>query len=146
VLVLQIRDNVSPLSVNPHHNDQGMRRVRTETTRAALSRGVEGLTTPIEGVLAAREAVSLFRNDAQLAMVTKLYDQHFGEGFVSTTVFEMDGGASLSWYLTSSEISGIESQATAPGIEDKIDAVDRWLGGSLRHRRHPTPPRAVAAE
>jgi hypothetical protein len=145
VLVIQIRDNVSPLSVNPtaagtgslHPNpadrvsDSGPSMdQRAEPRRplnrllTCLGRGLEGVTTPVTGLLAAREAVMLFRNDGELgALVPPDEDPPF----VTTTIFDFKGEASTSWMLTQQEIAGICAQARAPGIEAKLADVARWL-------------------
>jgi hypothetical protein len=117
VLVIQIRDEVSELSVH----ETGA--ARPTPGGRAWRRGFEWLTSPIAGVLAAREAGMLFRNDAALAGVTA----QLGPGFLTTTVFEFKGEASLSWYLTGTEIDTICAQAASPGIAAKVAAVGEWL-------------------
>src|SRR5579862_9375065 len=119
VLVIQIRDEVSELSVHETA-------ARPPGGRA-WGRGFEWLTSPIAGVLAAREAVMLFRNDAALAGVTAALDP----GFLTTTVFEFKGEASLSWYLTTAEIDTICAQATSPGIAAKVAALGEWLAARV---------------
>jgi hypothetical protein len=124
VLVLQIRDNVSNLSVNPETDD----RTRAHPT-TALKRGLEGITSPPEGLLAARESVMLFRNDAQLAALRTLFDTAgLGKDAVKTTIFEFKGEASLSWTLAKEEIDAIRAQVASDGIKEKIDAIELWLG------------------
>jgi hypothetical protein len=116
VLVIQIRDEVSELSVHETGASPGAR-------STPWGRGFEWLTSPIAGMLAAREAVMLFRNDAALAGVTAA----LGPGFVTTTVFEFKGEASLSWYLTAAETDTICAQVASPGIAAKVAAVGEWL-------------------
>lgn len=127
VLVLQIRDNVSNLSVNPE-TDADADRVRARERTTALRRGLEGLTAPPEGLLAARESVMLFRNDAQLAALRTLFDAAgLGRDTVKTTIFEFRGEASLSWTLSAEELDAIQGQVVSDGIREKIEAVELWL-------------------
>ena len=123
VLVIQIRDNVSELSVNPGtdlHGDQA--------AAAGLgARALWGLTSPLEGVLSARESVTLFRNDGQIEALTQSLDTANRPEFLSTTAFEFGGEASLSWRLDPDERDLLVGQAMSPGIQSKLDAVERWL-------------------
>ncbi len=131
VLVIQIRDGVSELSLGPigKHRFANLR-ARAEQPGPWL-RGLQGLSSPAEGVLSARESVMLFRNDAQLESVSQLYARAFGSPtFLATTIFEFAGEASLSWHLSESERQLLVAQAEAPGIDDKIGAIGRWLAGS----------------
>jgi hypothetical protein len=129
VLLLQIRDNVSELSVQAASNAPRTRdRSRFGWLGDAASRGIEWAKAPIDGVLSAHESVMLFRNDAALGAATQLYEAAFGSGFLKTTVFEFKGEASLSWYLTQAEIGGLRQQADSPGIRGKIADVAAWLG------------------
>jgi hypothetical protein len=133
VLVVQIRDNVSNLSVNPETEERS-RLLRGEKAAGAdLARGLEGITSPVEGVLAARDSAALFRNDALLQSVTGLYARAFGsDDYLTTTVFEFAGEASLSWTLAPDEIDALAEQVTAKGIDDKIEAIRRWLNGGVK--------------
>jgi hypothetical protein len=132
VLIVQIRDNVSTLSVNPD-TMRAFRRLRGETS-GSLARALEGLSSPPEGLLAARESVALFRNDALVRAVSDLYAGPFGPDFVTTTVFEFAGEASLSWTLAPDEVSSIEAQVLSAGIAGKEQAIFDWLarGGQTR--------------
>jgi len=117
VLVIQIRDEVPELSVH------ATSAAGPTSGGSAWGRGFEWLTSPIAGVLAAREAGMLFRNDTALEGVTA----QLRPGFLTTTVFEFKGEASLSWYLTRTEIDTICAQAASPGIAAKVAAVGEWL-------------------
>jgi len=141
ILVIQIRDNVSELSVTagapptaeePVAEDRKeLQRIRDRgAERPRLFRGFEGLTSPLEGVLSARESVMLFRNDAQLEAAMQLYSAAFGsDDFLMTTNFEFAGEASLSWHLSDAERELLVSQAEAQVITDKIEAIGKWLAG-----------------
>ena len=126
ILLLQIRDNVSQLSLNPDHDPPAPEAAPDRA--AALLRGLDGFTTPIAGLLAGREAVSLFRSDAQLETLCRLYQGASGNAdFLTTTMFEFRGEASLSWYLTEAETEGLRAQAASEGIDSKLQAIARWL-------------------
>jgi len=128
VLLIQIRDNVSALSVNPDREAQDRARIGAADTRARrVLRGLEGFTTPPEGFLAARESVMLFRNDADLEALTRLCDERVCEGFLTTTVFELKADASLSWYLARQEIETIRTQLESRAIAYKLRQVEHWL-------------------
>jgi hypothetical protein len=130
ILVIQIRDNVSELSVNPESDKKRERRLPRERRNASdsrLSRALEGLSSPPEGFLAARESVMLFRNDSLLEAVSHLYTSAFGADYLTTTVFEFGGEASLSWHLAAEEVQMLQDQATSPGIRLKLQAIKSWL-------------------
>jgi hypothetical protein len=126
ILVVQIRDNVSELSVDP--DSERERAARAAPAGPERGGPFEGLSSPIQGLFAARDSVSLFRNDAQLETVTQLYDKAFpGRSFVSTVAFEFEGQASLSWYLTREEIAGMKTQVESQPITQKLEAITAWL-------------------
>jgi hypothetical protein len=126
ILLVQIRDNVSQLTINPDQEPAQPEAAALESGAAA--RGLEGVTTPVAGLLAGREAVSLFRSDAQLETLCRLYAQASGKAdFLTTTIFEFRGEASLSWYLAAAETQGLREQAESPGINAKLEAIARWL-------------------
>ena len=129
VLLLQIRDNVSELSVDGEASAEGHPQDRHRFGRlsSAVARGFEWLTSPITGLLSARESVMLFRNDAALEAATQLCDSELGPGFLTTTIFDFKGEASLSWYLTRAELAGIRDQAGSRGIGAKVARVFDWL-------------------
>ncbi len=136
ILVIQIRDNVSELSVNPQTPAE-LDRLRENAAEedTAAWRGLEGLTSPPEAVLSARDRATLFRNDAQLEAVSSLYSQAFQQpDFVTTTVFEFAGEASLSWHLDGDEVHSLLGQAASRGITSKLDAIRDWLAAGT----HPS--------
>jgi hypothetical protein len=131
ILVLQIRDNVSELSVNPETHDLREAMLKRQSSHSSrLWRALEGLSSPPAGFLAARESVMLFRNDAQLETLSHLYSSAFGEDFLTTTVFEFGGEVSLSWQLAQEEVDLLREQANSKGIQLKIKAIESWLHGT----------------
>jgi len=128
ILVIQIRDNVSELSVNPQSDAWREKRRESEAASGSrLLRALEGISSPPSGLLAARESVMLFRNDSLLESLSHLYSSAFGEDFLTTTVFEFGGEASLSWHLAPEEVRMLEAQARSKGIQLKLKAIDSWL-------------------
>lgn len=128
ILVIQIRDNVSELSVNPQSEAWREKRRESEAaTGSRLLRALEGVSSPPSGLLAAQESVMLFRNDSLLENLSHLYSGAFGEDFLTTTVFEFGGEASLSWHLAPEEVRRLETQARSRGIQVKLKAIDSWL-------------------
>ncbi|MEY4510029.1 MAG: hypothetical protein RLZZ450_2151 [Pseudomonadota bacterium] len=120
ILIVQLRDQVSPL--------QGAGGVPQAPT-GLLSRALEGLSSPVEGVFSSRDAVSIFRNDEQLEQVIRLYDAGFEPGFVRTEIFAYPGEASLSWYLSKYERETISLSAQKLGTQlDDLRAF--WKGRS----------------
>lgn len=122
VLIVQLRDQVSPL--------QGTNGAPGQPS-GLLSRALEGLSSPVEGVFSSREAVSIFRNDEQLEQVVRLYDAGFEPGFVRTEIFAYPGEASLSWYLSKYERETISLSAQKLGAQlDDLRAF--WRGRTSR--------------
>lgn len=140
ILVIQIRDNVSELSVNPESDkriERTLLRERPNALDSRLSRALEGLSSPPEGFLAARESVMLFRNDSLLEAVSHLYTSAFSPDFLTTTVFEFGGEASLSWHLAAEEVQLLQAQAASPGIQLKLQAIKSWLHKTDYWAREP---------
>ena len=70
----------------------------------------------------------LFRNDARLEALGDLFTSGgYPEDFLTTTVFEFRGEASLSWTLSPGEVEGMVSQVDSKGIGQKLAAVGAWL-------------------
>lgn len=113
VLVLQIRDGLEDVaSGTPPADDNG----------TSVSRGVEGLTSPIEAVLHARNAAALFRNDEQLETLAGTFG-----GFLATETFAFGGRAALSWSLTTEERHGLEAKAKQ-AVKARAAALADFLG------------------
>jgi hypothetical protein len=144
ILVIQIRDGESELSPEPADLATGpgaagaTRSPRwrpvapTAESPGRLARSLRGLTSPLEGVLAARQSAMLFRNDAQLHAVRGLYATKFDPGFVATTIFELKADVSLSWALSSAELDLIGDQASSAGIRGKVGNVKAWSAARLQ--------------
>jgi hypothetical protein len=123
IVVIQIRD--SHLYVDEPDNEEPD--ADLETWGARFTRAAEGISSPLECLLRARDATMRFRNDAQLDIVSQLYANVFGTNFLTTTVFELRSHVSLSWYLSTLERSQIREQAASRMVDLKAEDVGRWL-------------------
>ncbi|HTQ08307.1 MAG TPA: hypothetical protein VMI54_30845 [Polyangiaceae bacterium] len=121
ILVIQIRDEPSALDPGAPDASGG----------SPLGRGLEGLTSPIQAVFAARDSSMRLRNDAALDAVMNAYERACGPNFVLTQVYELKRGLSLNWYLAGIEIERIGAQLRSQAITSKIDEVDAWVGAHL---------------
>jgi hypothetical protein len=149
ILVIQIRDNVSQLSINPQ-SDAEKQLPQAAADGSRLLRALEGLSSPPVGLLSANESVMLFRNDSLLESLWHLYSGKFGEDFLTTTIFEFRGEASLSWHLAPEEVNLLKAQAMSPGIQLKLKAIKYWLTGQgywqqLRGPRRSGPSKGIEA-
>jgi hypothetical protein len=72
---------------------------------STLSRGLECLTSPPETVLAARNAVAVYRGDEQVESLSETF------GDFRTAVVELECSASLSCSLTEDEVKAITKAA-----------------------------------
>jgi hypothetical protein len=124
IVVIQIRDSHRYVDESQQN---GKSQAPDERIGSRLLRGTEGLTSPLECFVNAREAIMGFRNDAQLDTVSQMYTAAFGEEFLSTTVFELKSHVSLSWYLTAVERKQIVRQSLSKKIGTKIQDVRRWM-------------------
>jgi hypothetical protein len=97
VLLVQVRDGVLC------YGDKEAPSLEPSRT---IARGLEGLTSPPEAVLAARNAVTVYRGDEQVETLSEI----FGPAF-STVTLEFQRTASLSWALTEEEARLIEEDA-----------------------------------
>ncbi|MDC0744219.1 patatin-like phospholipase family protein [Polyangium mundeleinium] len=115
ILLVQIRDGIErPEPAGNHFGDR-------------IARALEGLTSPVSAVLAARESVMRFRNDEQVEAVARRFhlDKRFGESFFQQVTFEFPGDAALSWYLTPEEQQSL-TDAAKTAVGEKSDALRVW--------------------
>ncbi len=122
VLLVQIRDG----QYDPERRLKGV----MEDTSRPLSRGLEELTSPPEGLFTAQDSGVVFRNDEQLEMLGRLLahevEEHpSGSNFFTTVTFEFSKKASLSWYLAPAEKKLLQDEA-ATGQEQSIQKMVEW--------------------
>ncbi|MEL6478979.1 MAG: hypothetical protein AAFR17_16755 [Pseudomonadota bacterium] len=80
----------------------------------AISRGLQWLTTPIEGAGSARGATMKFRNNQSLRRTENLYKMETGDPhFLRSAIFEVDSKTSLSWYMPEKELMELVGGAMA---------------------------------
>ena len=120
VLLVQIRDGIESRSA-----DGADFRVEKRRPPSAMARGLEGLTSPIEGALSARAAAMLFRNDEQIEVVARRCEEAFGPGFFSTATFTFRGQVSLSWSLTEMEKRKLV-RAAGRAVAEQSEALEAW--------------------
>ncbi len=99
VVLIQIRAFDSPREIEGP-DDSGF----------ALRNGLQFLSSPLEGVLQARNSVMSFRNDEQIEVLSEWFRTNTGRPeFFQTVVFECPASASLSWHITDEERNDILS-------------------------------------
>jgi hypothetical protein len=124
ICVIQVRDGVS--------EDQRALRQPIAEPSNLISRALEELTTPPEGLFNAREASSSFRNDGQLKLLAKFYNGNYafddalsvsrrGKLFVAT--FEYPSQAPLNWHLSTTVVSDMQEKARSNDLKNKVDAI-----------------------
>ncbi|HXU80452.1 MAG TPA: hypothetical protein VN914_03605 [Polyangia bacterium] len=116
LLLVQIRDMQS---------QEERRNVLSPPGPGAVHEWYSALSTPLEGGLQARESTMSFRNDDEIGLVAS-HPQLAG-GFVATTLFELDGQAPLSWYLSEADVKSMKAPDPAT-----LDRVAAWF-----HTRAP---------
>ena len=83
-----------------------------------VARALQWLTTPVEGIGAARGATMKFRNSQAFRRVENLYnlDPRTDDHFLRTAIFEVSSDTSLSWYMPEREY-----QSLAIGFWEKVN-------------------------
>lgn len=104
VVVFEIRDGL-------RERDGEVEGLGEQDDSTRFSRGIEGLTTPPSALLAARDSVSLFRNDEKLAALSNRFRSGMGSDFFTNVSFQYPGEAPLSWYLTKAERDNLKESA-----------------------------------
>lgn len=93
-------------------------------------RAFQFLTSPLEGLLNARQASQIFRNTQQLNAVRDVFGQATGDrDFLKVFTFEAVCDVSMSWYLRLDEIEALAAQLTPPDHTDRI-----WLAAYFQGR------------
>jgi len=142
VLLVQIRDGIERLSA-----EGADFRVEKRRPKARMEMGLEGLSSPVEGTLSAREAAMLFRNDEQVEVVARRFAAEFGPGFFTTATFCFRGKVSLSWALTEMEKRKLVV-ASERVVEEQAEALlrfwhERGGGAPIGPERAPLPEESV---
>jgi hypothetical protein len=145
VVLIQIRDGL----------EEGARQLAKvgPDPSSQLSRAVEELTSPLEGLYEARAGSSAFRNDGQVELLSLFTEaKSFGgrksatdnpgpqmARFFTTVVFEYSGQASLSWYLPPDEVWDISecAEGKAKGGAPDPGPIQERIGHLLEWWQHP---------
>jgi hypothetical protein len=118
LLVVQIRDTQS----------QGERtNVLFPPGPGVIQEWYSALSTPLEGGLQARLSTQSFRNDDELGLVASHPALTGRPGFVATTLFELDGKAPLSWYLSQEDVRSMKAPDAGA-----LDRVAAWFSARGR--------------
>jgi hypothetical protein len=115
---------------------------RDSGLRQALEGSVGVISSPIEGVLAARQSSMVLRNDNELSVLKELYNVEYekvcgshaagmeevcakvkSEDFFETVIFEYDGIANLTWGLKQYELDCMKKRFH--GAKQNKKALDR---------------------
>jgi hypothetical protein len=109
------------------------------TERELVAQSLEGLSTPMEAVLAARERTMHYRNDEMLDFLDKQLNRPGETPFFTTVAFECDVDANLSWTLPPWEARAIAEAFQGPRLENpdaplpkhirrRVQALQKWFG------------------
>jgi hypothetical protein len=143
------RDNVSKIVIVQIRDGQSEDERRLEAIPDAkrrkgldslLSRSLEELTSPIEGLTNGRVGTSSFRNDGLLELLSQHFEHLRGEPgsgkvphanrYFTVVNFEFPGHAALSWHLARGEKAQMKATFTDPvraaELESKILALLEW--------------------
>jgi hypothetical protein len=133
VIVVQIRDGVSELD----DKDAALE----DAEGSPGGRSVEFVTSPITGMMSARDSVTRFRNDNQLERLGQMFNEaKFPKGYFTTATFEFGGQASLSWYLTEQERTSLLSAAAALDQSAQMSNLKSWWAGTAAKESSTTEP------
>jgi hypothetical protein len=125
VVLIQVRDD-------PSHRLRRQLQDGDEPTAPGIGAGLQGLTSPLSGVSAARFAVTSFRNDEQLQVLS----DWFGEGpgadpaFFTTVVFERPGRVGMNWYLSDDDAQTIRAGFDGERNPNRraLELLKEWWG------------------
>ena len=153
VVLIQIRDGQSDderqLRVIP---DAGR---RSKGVSSLLSRSLEELTSPLEGLNNARVGTTSFRNDGLLELLSVYFEQirnEPGSGqlpqanrFFTVVNFEFPGHVALSWHLSKGEKEQIrrtfedKDDDRCAELDSKIEALLEWWKADVYEAPEPRP-------
>lgn len=115
----------------------------------AVARGLQWLTTPLDGALAARGSTMRYRNSQSLRRLQALYDieEHKtgGPHFVRTVSFEAYSNSSLSWYMPRKELEDLRLRGVHPLNRFAMQGIEAfWRGEPPPTELDETPEREIA--
>jgi len=73
-------------------------------------RGLQFFTSPVDGVLEARYASNMFRNDGEVSFLSDWFRRYKPNEpeFFTTVIFENPAHVSLSWHMTRGEVEELK--------------------------------------
>jgi len=95
------------------------------------------LTAPLEGALAARYSTNLYRNNQEIRLVERLYENDF----VKTIVFEPENekDVTMTWNLTSAELDQLKEDLQAEANKKAVQKLEQfWRHGLSTAAPAPT--------
>ena len=119
VLLIQIRDSENGFARNAT--------ALPATPDSVRSRAMEEISSPPDALLAARDSVSMFRNDAKLQWLHEEFVRRVDDpDYFVVASFEFRGIASLSWYMTSHEKQQIAEHAKKEVDPERLARLRQW--------------------
>ena len=134
VVIVQVRDGVS--------EKERKREAVHDGFPSLVDRGLQWLSTPLDGLWSARQASNAFRNDNLLHLLDDFFiAKGFPRGFFATVAFELTAGddVALNFTLSASEITAIRDAVKKPAFTERADALVNWW-----HARLATPNRPLS--
>src|SRR5262249_22443909 len=113
VCIIQIRDGISD-------NRRRLAEVKPDES-TELSRALEELFSPWEGMANARVGSSSFRNDGQLELLTKFMAKQGIDFQVVNSEFA--GRAAMNWRLSQGEINSLENEVKKPDFASRMNLL-----------------------
>lgn len=113
-----------------------------------LSRALEELLSPVEGLNQARVGSATFRNDGQLELLSKYFRELKDGGerrahadrYFTTVTFELPADVTLSWYLGRKDRTTIHNALVPSVAPDKPTDLDEKVGYLLEWYKRPHKP------
>jgi hypothetical protein len=124
VVIIQIRDGVSEEA-----RQEQTKGLAERPGPGRLGRGLQWLTSPVEGLYNFRSQATAYRNDNLLALLHHSFLQRgFDEKFFQTVAFELLDGdkVSLNFALTDEECDNIDTAANTSLVQQRITRLIDW--------------------
>jgi hypothetical protein len=116
VLLIQVRDTPSSWRMEPPSGERGL-----------LTRGVDGLVTPISGLVSSWKHTAASRNDGMVDELARTMNKDPANPFFTTAVFELeDHVAPLTWSLTTVEAKNIRGGLSSGNNPAALKGFVAW--------------------
>jgi hypothetical protein len=115
VVLIQVRDTLSQRTAPP----SGERRF--------LARGIDGLATPLEGLVSTWKYTAASRNDEMVDELARTINKNPSNPFFTTVVFELEHPvAPLTWSLTTAEAKNIRAGLSSANNLSALEGFVAW--------------------